>query len=93
MAVKDRVQKRVSGEDVTFTVKISGTPKPDIQWYINEYLITPSHKFITSRDDENANLTIKKLEPEDENHYTVKVKNDHGEVEESVSLLVISTSN
>lgn len=41
-------------------------------------------------DNQCASLTIKKISPDDENNYIIRVRNDHGEVDESVSLLVMS---
>lgn len=43
-------------------------------------------------DDASAILTIKKVQLDDENHYTVSARNAYGEVEETVSLVVISMS-
>lgn len=43
-------------------------------------------------DEASAVLTIKKVQLEDENHYTILARNAYGEVEETVSLVVISMS-
>lgn len=88
--MEERTLKRLPGESATFKVKISGTPKPEVQWNVNGVVILPSDRIIPNIENEFATLTLRKILPEDECDYIIRIHNEHGEVEETVSLVVIS---
>lgn len=82
--------KVLPGQDAIFRVKIGGTPHPEAEWFVDGTLIKPTKNRKSTTENEFASLTIRKVVPEDENIYTIVVRNDHGEVREEVSLVVIS---
>lgn len=88
--MEERTLKRLPGESATFKVKISGTPNPEVQWNVKGVVILPSNRIIPNIDNEFATLTLKNIMPEDECEYIIRIHNEHGEVEETVSLVVIS---
>lgn len=77
------------GEDVTFTVKFSGSPKPSEEWTVNGTVVKPSKRVVQSSDDESASLTIKKIEETDVGNYTIKLKNNVGEASAELTLIIV----
>lgn len=85
--------KLVEGEDASFTLKITGTPTPAITWTVNGKALIPSKRVSFTIENGYATLNIKKVITDDENSYTIRVVNDHGEDQETVSLTIISMFN
>lgn len=77
-------------EDVTFTLKLSGTPKPETEWYKSKKVIKKAPRIAKTSDDQSASLTIKKVVETDVGEYTVRAKNPRGEAEASLTLVIIS---
>lgn len=90
VSLEDTITKRLPGESVSFQAKLSGTPTPSVTWTVNGRIVKPSVNIKITEDDQFATLTIKKICDDDENIYTVRVENEHGIVDASQSLLVIS---
>lgn len=88
--MNDKILKVLPEQDAMFKVKIGGTPRPEVQWFVDGTLVKPTKNIKPTIENEFATLTIRKVVPEDENTYTIVVRNDHGEVREDVSLVVIS---
>lgn len=88
--MEERILKRLPGEDATFKIKISGTPKPSVEWNINGTVLVPNDRLIPQVENEFATLTLRKIVPEDGNNFVIRIQNEHGTVEETVSLIVIS---
>lgn len=86
---KDKIYKVCENEDVTFTVKLSGVPKPEAEWYQSKKVITKSPKHTKTLDEQSASLTIKKVLAEDAGDYTIKLKNPCGEAEADLTLIII----
>uniref|UniRef100_A0A1B0CIW0 Titin n=1 Tax=Lutzomyia longipalpis TaxID=7200 RepID=A0A1B0CIW0_LUTLO len=85
----DQKAYKVRKEDsVTFNVKISGTPKPTVEWYTSGTVVKKSPRIFKEFDEESASLTIKKVVEQDAGDYTVRVKNPCGEVEATVHLTI-----
>lgn len=53
----------------------------------------PNNRSTFAADDEYATFTIRKVVDDDDNTYTIKVHNDYGEVEDTVSLVIMSKFN
>ena len=70
------------GETAELTVKLSGTPKPDIQWLKNGQPVPIDNKRIkTIEKDDNYSLIIDNAQPDDKASYTLKATNKAGEIE------------
>lgn len=78
------------GEDVTFTVRVSGLPKPEAEWYKSKTVLKKSPQIIKTSTDESASLTLKKVTEQDVGEYTIKIKNPSGEAEANLTLIIIS---
>uniref|UniRef100_A0ABL0EK17 Titin n=1 Tax=Rhodnius prolixus TaxID=13249 RepID=A0ABL0EK17_RHOPR len=85
--VKEYKVKR--GEDATFTIKYTGTPKPTDEWTVNGTVIKKSNRIFTSVEEDSASLTIKKVEDSDRGSYCIKLKNNVGEASASLTLIII----
>lgn len=77
-------------EDVTFTIKFKGTPEPDVEWSTKQTVLKKSPRIKTTKDEQSAALTIKRVGDEYVGEYTVKVKNDIGDAEAKLTLIIIS---
>lgn len=86
----DRVYKVREGEDVTFNVKLSGTPAPDVEWSTSGTVVKPSARTKPTFDEKSASLTIKKVSDEDVGEYIIKVKNPSGEADAFLTLIILS---
>lgn len=86
----DRVYKVKEEEDVTFNIKFTASPKPEVEWYTNNKLIKKSPRVVKKVGDQSASLTIRKIVDDDVGDYTVKLKNDSGDVEASLKLIIMS---
>lgn len=87
---KDKIYKVKENEDVTFTVKLSGTPKPEAEWFASGKVLKKSPRIAKTADEQSASLTIKKVVDEDVGEYTVKVTNPCGEAEANLTLVIMS---
>lgn len=76
--------------DVTFTLKLSGTPKPESEWYKSQKIIKKGPRIVKTSDDHSASLTIKNVVEADVGEYTIRAKNPRGEAEASLTLVIIS---
>lgn len=86
---KDREYKVKEGEDVTFTVKYSATPKPEAEWSVAKTVIKKTPTKTYKVDEDSASLTIKKVQEVDAGDYTIKLKNECGEAEASLTLIIM----
>ena len=74
--------------------EVSGLPPPDIQWFKNgEHLVSDGRIKLETKSKTIHMLTIDSALLEDANNYTLKAKNDTGEIEYSFNLIVQSTFN
>lgn len=87
---KDQTIKVKENDDVTMTVKFSGTPKPDAEWSTTKNVVVKNKHLIPTLDEQSASLTIKKVVDDDEGIYTVRLKNPVGEVEATLNLIIMS---
>lgn len=85
----DKIYKVCENEDITFTIKLSGVPTPEAEWYQSKTVIKKSKKFVPTIDEQSATLTIKKVVDADAGSYTIKLKNACGEVEADLTLIIM----
>ncbi|KAK3082773.1 hypothetical protein FSP39_005075 [Pinctada imbricata] len=71
-------QKVKEGQSVTMEIKVTGTPRPDITWYMNGKTIKPSKFFRMTYEDNLAKLVIDGAYPEDDGQYTCTATNSVG---------------
>ncbi|XP_038047566.1 titin-like, partial [Patiria miniata] len=67
------------GKPVKFTCTVTGTPKPEIKWFLNKELLEASTHFIQTFEEDVAVLTIEHPKPKDTGEYKCVVINTAGE--------------
>lgn len=77
-------------EDVTFTIPFNGTPKPDAEWFTSGTVVKPSPRKEKTLGEDSAALTIRKVADEDAGEYTIKLTNPAGDVQASLTLVIMS---
>lgn len=86
---KDKVYKVCENEDVTFNVKVSGVPTPDVEWSQSKKIITKTPRTTPTFDEQSAQLTIRKVQSDDEGEYTIRLSNPSGEAEANLKLVIM----
>lgn len=81
--------KVCENDDITFNVKVSGVPTPEIEWSQSKKIVTKSPRTIPTFDEQCAQLTIRKVSSDDEGDYTIRLKNPFGEVEANLTLIIM----
>lgn len=81
--------KVCENEDVTFNVKVSGVPAPEIEWSQSSKIIQKSPRTIPTFDEQSAQLTIRRVTGDDEGNYTIRLKNPSGEAEANLTLIIM----
>lgn len=79
----ERLQKRQvkEGEAVKLTVRVAGTPAPQVMWYREGSHIVSSPDFEIIQEGDIHTLYIPEVFYEDSGKFTVKAKNPAGEAE------------
>lgn len=72
---------------------MSGVPTPEAEWYKSKTIMLPSPKAEQTFDEQSATLTIKKVSNEDAGSYTIKLRNECGEVEAALTLIIMRKSH
>ncbi|XP_075532246.1 obscurin isoform X3 [Dermacentor variabilis] len=77
-------------ENVTFRVKISGNPKPNVCWKKDGKPLKPDgHRYQALEETENVHcLIIDDVHKEDAAQYTVEIANEYGVVSDSAALTI-----
>lgn len=84
-----RDQRIVQDQDVKFTSKIHGIPKPLVTWYRNEEEIVLTDKVRVSEEDDTQVLEISKCTSDDVGYYSLTASNPAGEVTTVAHLEVV----
>ena len=72
----------VTGESAELNVKLSGVPKPDIQWFKNGHPLSIDHQHVKIIEkDDRYTLTIENAQLDDKASYTLRATNKAGEIE------------
>ena len=66
------------GRTVQLEVEVSGNPKPYVQWFQGSKEVRENSKFVFSNDGNKFTLTINNITAEEQDEYTVKIKNKSG---------------
>lgn len=81
------------GRGVSFNYKVSGEPKPDVQWFKGAFQIHVSRNcLIIASPDGSGSMTVKNVKLEDGGLYTCKAFNKFGEASCSAELVVARES-
>ncbi len=80
------------GEKAFLECKVTGVPKPAVQWFVDGQQIKASMDFKTTYEDGYCILDIHDVLPEDEGEYTVKAINDAGTCVTTAYLTVLPPS-
>lgn len=77
----DSTTKVGEGEPLKLSVKVGGSPMPEIKWYKDEQLIVPDeHIHLTVLPDGTAQLEIASADPKDSGVYKMVAANASGQV-------------
>lgn len=80
-----------AGKEAKFDVRVSGSPKPEVEWVRNDKVIEDAGRYLLIDEEEGVghfSLVIDDIKPEDAGFYKCIVINDTGEVETSANLVV-----
>ena len=79
-----------AGTSAMIEARISGFPKPSMTWFHDDQEVQADarHKFLENEEDETFALIIKDVKPEDSGEYTLKAKNQLGEVSTKAKMSV-----
>lgn len=88
--MKQNTYKVRENEDVSFIVPFTGAPKPDAEWFTSGRVVTPSQRKKKQIGEDSASLTIKKVADEDAGEYIIKLTNPVGDVQASLTLVILS---
>lgn len=86
MELKD--VKVIEGEDVKFTIEVSGSPEPEISWFKNNILIEADSKHEIGREKDLFFLNIHKCDLRDSSEVKCTARNAAGEVSSIANLVV-----
>lgn len=80
------------GEKVTLECCVTGEPKPEVKWLLNNESIAPENDHFkrTQDDDGNVRLVIASVLPDDKGVYTVKASNKVGDAKCFAQVIVKS---
>lgn len=79
----------LEGSDVSFHYKVSGEPKPHVQWFKGAFQIQVSRNcLIIAGPDSSGLMTFKNVKLEDDGLYTCKASNRFGDASCSAALVV-----
>lgn len=91
ITVKPSLEQQDNGNKLLFSCEIEASPKPEIKWFKENFLIVESDRIksrIEAKDDKayKLYLEIDNLTSDDSGQYKVTAKNRLGEVSASIAL-------
>lgn len=86
---ENTVYKVKQNDDVTVNLKFIASPKPTVEWYQSKNILKKSPKLSPTFDEQSASLTIRKIVDTDAGEYTVKVFNEYGTAEVSITIIIM----
>ncbi|CAF4411465.1 unnamed protein product, partial [Rotaria socialis] len=81
----------VEGQDTTLSIEAIGYPSPNIQWFFNDQLISPTdqhYQIVTKEEEHLYELKIKQTKSTDIGTYKVVLTNSEGEIASQANLNV-----
>ncbi|XP_062971718.1 titin isoform X23 [Cynocephalus volans] len=86
---KPVVQKLVEGGSIVFECQIGGNPKPHVYWKKSGVPLTSGYRYKVSYNKQTGEckLVISMTFADDAGEYTIVIRNKHGEISASASLL------
>ncbi|XP_015607040.1 titin isoform X3 [Cephus cinctus] len=82
------------GEETVFECIVTGDPKPDLKWFLNNSEIIENERIrMNYQDDGTGTLRISRTIPEDKGNYIAKATNHLGEAKAFAHLIVKSLSD
>lgn len=89
MIIEHREANATIGGTTILELQCKGFPKPGVQWKHDGEIIEvgEKHKLLYA-DEESMSLVIKNIATEDAGEYTIHARNELGEDESSISLVV-----
>ncbi|XP_004634770.1 titin isoform X12 [Octodon degus] len=86
---KPVVQKLVEGGSVVFECQVGGNPKPHVYWKKSGVPLTTGYRYKVSYNKQTGEcrLVISMTFADDAGEYTIVIRNKHGEISASASLL------
>ncbi|XP_037094652.1 obscurin-like isoform X2 [Pollicipes pollicipes] len=81
--------QQLASLDAKFSCKVSGTPRPDVQWLFNEQLLKSSKKHKIRRDEDACTLTVRDCGEQDAGAYTCCATNVEGTSQAIASLQLV----
>ncbi|CAF4536552.1 unnamed protein product [Rotaria sp. Silwood1] len=76
------------GDKVQIQCKVTGTPKPDITWFLNKKEVKPSADFVQEYDGTTAKLTIPDGYVEDSGEWMCEAWNEAGQATQPVRVTI-----
>lgn len=84
------------GKEAKFDVRVSGSPKPEVDWVRNDKVIEDVGRYLLVDEEEGEghfSLVIDDIQPEDAGLYKCIIINETGEVETKANLVVEDDSS
>lgn len=89
LVIEHREANTTIGGTAILDLQCKGFPKPGVEWKHNGEIIEVGEKHkILYADEESMSLVIKNITTEDAGQYTIHAKNELGEDESSINLVV-----
>jgi titin len=80
----------LSGETLTLSLKVTGIPKPDLQWFKNDKPLEEDVCLKFCNEGDQFSLVYVNVSTDNEGVYTVKATNTSGTVESSAKVTILS---
>ena len=75
--------------DARFVARVSGIPRPQVEWFFNDRPLAPGKRHLVKRDSDLAALYVLGCSKEDAGVYSCIARNDDGQAKCSATLDVV----